>query len=468
MRYGRGVFATFFFGGDQIQEELYDHYTDPHEFHNLLFPGNSSPAGDFDVNAVRNVLGTELYRWVLKTSDVAIPDRYTLDAIPTLGTKYVETFDDESGILNGQTLNGNTWNTVLPGDGNSDFILINDELLASTGAHMQSLVDNMTLANGENFVVSVKADVNNNASDAGLVFGYTDPNNYLELLIQDGRLTGGQDMRLIQRSNNTVQDLLTFDAVDNRDIETGKSTIIADYTAGDELLEIIIADPLGVNFFRDIVQLAQPIPVGSRFGITTHNSIGTIFDEFNLLAYQTTPLPLPDCDFDRDLSCGLSDINLMFAQGDLVTGVAADPNNRFNLDSDNDIDEADISEWLSQSATGRGYSSPFLRGDTNNLESRFDPSDPSTRTVDITDFTNFLTGFTGTGSAWEVGNFNGDGDVDLTDFAKHFLANFAQPYGGDYGTNQAVPEPSTLLLLGLGCLSIAYRRVRRSHVHSRQ
>ena len=158
----------------------------------------------------------------------------------------------------------------------------------------------------------------------------------------------------------------------------------------------------------------------------------------------------------------------MFAQGDLVVGVAAAPNNPFNLDGDNDIDEADIAEWLSQAATGRGYSSPFLGGDTDNLESHFDPNNLSTRSVDTTDFANFITGFTGAGSTWEVGNFNGDSHVDITDFAAHFVVSFLQTGGGGYGTNQVIPEPSTLLLLGLGCLCIAYRRMCRTRARGRR
>ena len=101
---------------------------------------------------------------------------------------------------------------------------------------------------------------------------------------------------------------------------------------------------------------------------------------------------------------------------------------RIDLDSDNDIDGDDITEWLSLTGTENSYGSPMLRGDTDNVGA----SSPTSRTVDITDFQNFLGGFTGAGSTWEVGNFNGDNVVDITDFSNHFLPSFAATGGGSY------------------------------------
>ena len=51
----------------------------------------------------------------------------------------------------------------------------------------------------------------------------------------------------------------------------------------------------------------------------------------------------------------------------------------------------------------------------------------------------------------------GDNFVDITDFNAHFLLNFiAITGGGTYGPGQSVPEPSTVLLLGLGGALLAY------------
>ena len=158
------------------------------------------------------------------------------------------------------------------------------------------------------------------------------------------------------------------------------------------------------------------------------------------------------CDFDDSDSCGLADINKLMAQGDLTAGVAVGAGNKYDLDGNNIINEADITEWLMATGTENSFGSPLLRGDTDGL----DNVSPAVRSVDITDFQNFLTGFTGAGSTWEVGNFNGDNKVDITDFTNHFLPNFAATGGGTYGPGQAIPEPSTVLLIGLGGLLLSF------------
>ena len=164
------------------------------------------------------------------------------------------------------------------------------------------------------------------------------------------------------------------------------------------------------------------------------------------------------CDVDNSGGCGLADINLMFAQGDLVTGVATTAGTeKFDLIDNDMIDGADITEWLALTGTQNGHGSTALRGDTDDLNNL----SPTSRTVDITDFQNFLLGFTGAGATWEVGNFDGDSDVDITDFSIHFLPSFIATEGGSFGPGQAVPEPSAVLMIGLGSLLLAHVCWRR-------
>ena len=78
------------------------------------------------------------------------------------------------------------------------------------------------------------------------------------------------------------------------------------------------------------------------------------------------------------------------------------------------------------------------------------------RTVDITDSEQFLVGFTGLTSDWTTGDFNLDNVVDITDFSINFLPSFTATGGGTYGPSQFIPEPTTVVLLGLGGVLLAY------------
>ena len=155
------------------------------------------------------------------------------------------------------------------------------------------------------------------------------------------------------------------------------------------------------------------------------------------------------CDFDADGLCGVPDINILYQQGSLTAGVVTSSSNEaFDLIDDNLINTADLSEWLSQAAITHGYSSPYLRGDTE-LD----------RDVDISDFNTLATHFDPDGAtkphSWLEANFDGDNDIDITDF--NFLAaNFA-PEG--YGTF-TVPESTSAWLLLAGLLTMVPVRLK--------
>ena len=201
--------------------------------------------------------------------------------------------------------------------------------------------------------------------------------------------------------------------------------------------------------------ISEVLIYGADLDPDEHNAVGFYLQQKYGIA-GTYVQPAGPCDFDGG-GCGLSDINLMMRQGDLAVGVGVSPGNKFDLDGDTDIDEDDITEWLSLAGTENGYSSSMQRGDTDSVGA----TSPTSRTVDITDFQNFLDGFTGVGSTWDVGNFNGDSVVDITDFSNHFLPNFSATGGGTYGAGEAIPEPSAMLLLGLGALLLGYHYCRR-------
>jgi len=153
----------------------------------------------------------------------------------------------------------------------------------------------------------------------------------------------------------------------------------------------------------------------------------------------------PWCDFNGNSACNVSDLDLMFQQGDLVAGVAATvATEKFDLNSDSTIDQQDIDVWLDVAATKNGYSSAYLRGDTDGIGAVA----PDSRDVDLLDYNNLVSFFSPTGDGdptngpfWEQGNFDADDDIDLSDY-NALVGNFALV---GYGAS-AVPEPSSLLL----------------------
>ena len=155
------------------------------------------------------------------------------------------------------------------------------------------------------------------------------------------------------------------------------------------------------------------------------------------------------CDFDSDGRCNVNDINLMFMQGDLVVGVQdPDSSSPFNLNGDTVINNQDVDQWLGEAATVNGFSSPYVRGDTDDLGNE-------TRDVDITDFNALASNYAPQGTPsgifaqnWHLGNFDGDADVDITDF--NALAENYEPGGYGAGQAGATPEPSAFLLMILG------------------
>ena len=76
--------------------------------------------------------------------------------------------------------------------------------------------------------------------------------------------------------------------------------------------------------------------------------------------------------------------------------------------------------------------------------------------VDINDLTIVLARYNQTGMTWSQGEFNGDGSVDINDLSI-VLAN----YNATSGIGPAaVPEPSCLVLLGIGAFALLLIRRR--------
>lgn len=174
---------------------------------------------------------------------------------------------------------------------------------------------------------------------------------------------------------------------------------------------------------------------------------------FTTVTIETGPNPSA-CDFDNDGDCDAADLTALTRVGNLVTGVPqGNPayQAKYDLTTDNVINGADISKFLTDAAAENGWAQPYYIGDTD-LDGK----------VVFADFVNMnnnwqRTNLTdGTRVGWRDGDFNGDGRVDFTDFVAQ--NNNWQRMNTAAAAAAAVPEPSAFALVGVGLLGFVLRR----------
>ena len=142
-------------------------------------------------------------------------------------------------------------------------------------------------------------------------------------------------------------------------------------------------------------------------------------------------LPERPCDFNRDGVCDIVDLD-----GLMYTGI---PNNdlTFDIDGNGSVDLDDRDEWLSQIDS--------FPGDAN-LDGK----------VDAGDLNDLGLNWRGNAGSFAGGDFNGDGSVNAADL--NTLALSWQEGVAVAAAAEAVPEPSTVLLLILAATAIFARR----------
>lgn len=147
---------------------------------------------------------------------------------------------------------------------------------------------------------------------------------------------------------------------------------------------------------------------------------------------------LEECDFDRNRSCDLDDIDL------LTTAIANQSQAaRFDLNLDTVLDTSDLTTFLRQ--VGR-----------RNGDSDFDGN------VAFADFLTLSAGFGGFG-VWSDGDFSANGTIDFADFLV-LSSNFGQPLVSPT-TVSTIPEPDDQASLALLVFLLA---IRTNHSALRQ
>ena len=168
------------------------------------------------------------------------------------------------------------------------------------------------------------------------------------------------------------------------------------------------------------------------FGNTPNNRLAPRVVDW--LLTHTKSNPFARCDFDENGSCDLADVDAMFLQGPIGSGVAVDGSNEaYDLNGDGQIDLLDRDAWLAEAATENGFSSPYLVGDAN-LDGG----------VDVGDFNQWNANQFQSTLLWSNGNFNGDANVDVGDFN---LWNANKFQSSDAA---AVPEPHGIVMMLMG------------------
>ena len=124
-------------------------------------------------------------------------------------------------------------------------------------------------------------------------------------------------------------------------------------------------------------------------------------------------------------------------------------NGVFDLNGDADVNQADVTQWLSDAAVHNGFNEAYLAGDSN-----LDGS------VNATDLNNLGLNWRQNVALWSGGDFMADGSVNAADLNELAL-NWQHSIPMALTASAPVPEPSALLLTVVG-LALAWRRPRRS------
>jgi N-sulfoglucosamine sulfohydrolase len=280
--------------GDLPEEELYDLDVDLWSTNNL--------AADPAYAAIKAKLRSELTSWRIYTddynSDPAEMTRRTARFTPLPGTTTATTetdnFNTGSGNLNGSS----KWTTLVFGNAFADYSYSSNGVDSPAGPQPVARYNSSaTLEVGKSFTVSVDVGFSSIGVGGGIALGIQpEPDaeyTYWQFLLTDGRSGPATDVdirvrKLSDSGASTRPWLLTVDNLTN--YPNGFSTAPANYfrmqvngQAGSPLVDLSVLNPDGSVYYTVTdLDLGEPIPAASEFGITSWSSNSCQFDNFEL------------------------------------------------------------------------------------------------------------------------------------------------------------------------------------------
>lgn len=284
--------------GELPEFELYDLDADPWCVDNLA----TDPAHA----EIKARLAAELADWRLATEDynqsptelVRRSERFvSIDPPPAPegGLTFADDFDAASGPLDTDP----GWSLDLAGNAGAGFTLGGDRVDAPPGPVTLATREDSALPAGSPFHASVTTGFAGSGVASGIAFGIIadgGSHSFWQFMLADGRTTvggAGKDVRLYRVEQGTQQGspLLSVNGLTDYPADNTAFPVEVTGQEGSSLVDLRIFDATGATYYENrSFDLGGPIPVGSRFGLTTWSSGSSFFDDF--LVRFTGPLSL--------------------------------------------------------------------------------------------------------------------------------------------------------------------------------
>lgn len=324
---------------------------------------------DRSLDPVINRLQTQLRVWALQTGD---PDtslrtgpqsqivQDAFDPIPVMNeddAAYPQQQYVKLTVHTGPLDLDPDWTTRSFGNNGADFRLEDGVLKAPPGPLALATHAAPRLQARQAFRAEVDTMFEGAGVAGGIVFGYTDPDNWLAFQLMDGDTAAGgadKDLRLIRMADGQQQTQLFINHLPNAP-RNEWHRLRVDYDPVSASAALRVTGPGGGTYYEGVVELGAPLPAYSQFGVSTWSSASSRFNDFRVELHAAEVLP---GDFNGDGVLDAADLVLLEA----AIGQPASDHPGMNLVlPDDTITDEDARYWrevLYPAVTGEEFTAP--------------------------------------------------------------------------------------------------------------